>query len=1007
MMRHKRLLAMIMAGMMVLSQKTILIADEWSETEEAIGTGADFEEPAEDDFYEDDQWNETLVDGILQDAPSDDNVYDEALFEKECIEATTESDDDFSEDLVIIDETEEVAEEEFELLAANTDTSGSCGDDLTWTLDSNGVLTINGSGEMYDFDNGWEPSDDSPFYHRSDISSVIIKPGVTSIGAWAFCRCTNLTSITIPSSVTSIESCAFWECTSLTSITIPSSVTSIGGWAFGECTNLMSITIPSSVTSIDEDAFQNCDQLTIYSDTGSYAEIYANENGIPFVASGGSDIPSDAGLYNGHYYYVFNLEKDWAQANAYCESRGGYLATITSQEENEFIFKYMKDSGFTSAYFGFTDEITEGEWRWVTGEPVVYTNWASGEPNSENSNEDYAMFYYKFTTGKWNDGNFGINAAGNTTAFICEWGDIDSAPANYEFLHSLDYYATTSSSEYNPELALDLMKMAWDAYGPNTVHNEHNVGTDEEIRADYAELGFDVDNNYYSKNYDKWTYFPDYCGFSFAVKDAADGGRIVAITIRGTVGEITKFDPEWASNILNAVPPLHVAGWHNGFYTPACEILNSLIEKGLIDTANTKYFITGHSRGAGVGNVLAVLLSQIGVSRENLYDYNFACPDTMYAHLATDWSGGGRYNNIFNINAANDLVGVIPGILGDVLEMLARGVRVCAWGKYGRTYFYSFNWDSIESSTVITFFTEQGERNPHESWLYFAYLTKKNTTSSFKSYAEVKRQNAKCICGFCPVDMTIVDGNGAAIAAVKNGDVIYYNNYGMGDALVMTDGDFKAFFVDPSIDFKVKIEATDNGEMAFVSGLADMSTGEFECEKHFENVKLEKGKAFLSEGLSQTSADNVKLYTIDAGGNRIAEVNSNGTETAISKPVSPQIKPVSPQSNTAAEKITISKKPAIKKPAAAKNKITVKWKHFKHMSKKTKKIWKSIKKVQVQCAADKAFTNIVKSAMIKKSKTKAVIKGLNRNTVYYVRVRYYDGTGYSAWSKVKKIKTKK
>jgi hypothetical protein len=43
--------------------------------------------------------------------------------------------------------------------------------------------------------------------------------------------------------------------------------------------------------------------------------------------------------------------------------------------------------------------------------------------------------------------------------------------------------------------------------------------------------------------------------------------------------------------------------------------------------------------------------------------------------------------------------------------------------------------------------------------------------------------------------MTIVDGNGANIVTVKNGEVIYYNNYGMGDALVMTDGDFKAFFV--------------------------------------------------------------------------------------------------------------------------------------------------------------------------------------------------------------------
>ena len=61
----------------------------------------------------------------------------------------------------------------------------------------------------------------------------------------------------------------------------------------------------------------------------------------------------------------------------------------------------------------------------------------------------------------------------------------------------------------------------------------------------------------------------------------------------------------------------------------------------------------------------------------------------------------------------------------------------------------------------------------------------------------------------------------------------------------------------------------------------------------------------------------------------------------------------------------------------------------------------------IQCATDKAFKNIVKTTTVGKNKTKAAIKGLKKNTTYYVRVRYYDGTGYSTWSSVKKIKTKK
>ena len=105
--------------------------------------------------------------------------------------------------------------------------------------------------------------------------------------------------------------------------------------------------------------------------------------------------------------------------------------------------------------------------------------------------------------------------------------------------------------------------------------------------------------------------------------------------------------------------------------------------------------------------------------------------------------------------------------------------------------------------------------------------------------------------------------------------------------------------------------------------------------------------------------------------------------------------------------ITISKKPTIKKPTATKNRITVKWSHFRHTSRKNKAIWKKIKKVEVQCALDKGFTNIVKTAVVGKSRTSASVKGLRKKTTYYLRVRYYDGNGYSKWSKVKKIKTKK
>ena len=131
--------------------------------------------------------------------------------------------------------------------------SGTCGDNLTYTLDSNGVLTISGTGDMQNSSFGW---------NKDQVQSVIINDGVTSIGQDAFYQCTNLTSVTIPISVISIGNYAFQECASLTSITIPDSVTSIGRNLFFRCTGLTSVTIGNSVTSIGDYVFNQCKSLT-------------------------------------------------------------------------------------------------------------------------------------------------------------------------------------------------------------------------------------------------------------------------------------------------------------------------------------------------------------------------------------------------------------------------------------------------------------------------------------------------------------------------------------------------------------------------------------------------------------------------------------------------------------------------------------------------------------------------------------------------------------------------
>ena len=168
-------------------------------------------------------------------------------------------------------------------MIAHADKIGTCGDNITWTLnESTGTLTIEGSGAMEDFSystsvpwyediksvttvvigDGVTNIGQNAFYGCSKLISVIIGNNVKSIGSDAFYKCSGLPSVTIPNSVTSIGSGAFGGCKSLTSVTIPNSVTSIGGGTFSGCSGLISIAIPNSVTSISGRTFFDCSGLT-------------------------------------------------------------------------------------------------------------------------------------------------------------------------------------------------------------------------------------------------------------------------------------------------------------------------------------------------------------------------------------------------------------------------------------------------------------------------------------------------------------------------------------------------------------------------------------------------------------------------------------------------------------------------------------------------------------------------------------------------------------------------
>lgn len=160
-------------------------------------------------------------------------------------------------------------------------TGGAAGDGsgVTWQLTENTddpstyKLTISGSGSMKNFPFG----SDQPWYSfKQQITSVVIHPGVTSIGECAFSWFPKLTHVDIADSVISIGGNAFKSCSSLTDITIPQNVTYIGGLAFSDCTSLSSITLSNNITFIGNAAFKNCTTLTSITIPSSVTSIGSN-----------------------------------------------------------------------------------------------------------------------------------------------------------------------------------------------------------------------------------------------------------------------------------------------------------------------------------------------------------------------------------------------------------------------------------------------------------------------------------------------------------------------------------------------------------------------------------------------------------------------------------------------------------------------------------------------------------------------------------------------------------
>jgi len=246
--------------------------------------------------------------------------------------------------------------------------------------------------------------------------------------------------------------------------------------------------------------------------------------------------------YGGHSYYRSTGNAYWTTARTNCSNMGGHLVTITSSGEQSFIFGL-----WPSGWIGLTDEVTEGTWRWVTGETYSYTNWNNGEPNNS-GNEDYVQFV---SNGKWND-----LKDGNNLAYVLEFEYLvtTSSWALYKtiYTNSAGYYSISEAYDPSKEYYIEVdAPTRIQAYTTSDIQAVSNVVLNKVARNGLSFHMFDVNDDgvisvadkYYvaarkAGRFSKWRVAPDVRIFTTTQYNAI---KAVTTNVRATYPGVSTY----------------------------------------------------------------------------------------------------------------------------------------------------------------------------------------------------------------------------------------------------------------------------------------------------------------------------------------------------------------------------------------------------------------------------------------------------------------------------------
>ena len=853
--------------------------------------------------------------------------------------------------------------------------NGTCGDQLTWMLDSVGTLSITGTGAMEiwggSYSQKWGSTARAPWYGmRDQIKKVVVGEQVTSLSPYAFEGCANLNQVSLPDTLLVIGDYAFSECRKLNTLKLPGQLLSIGTGAFIGCKGLKELTIPSTVcytgTSETEGmcTLEYCDTICGYTNSGAY--WYAEKWGIPFQSLGTLS-QGDPGYIGGELIatgqkgtYVF-----WA---LYGDGQLFYSGTGAMDETNvlnggsaELLYEHgqeVKRAVFTEGVTSVGASALASN-RGGSGEDEKFNALTSVEVADSVVKIDKRAFFdcpalQSVTIGA------GVTAIGdyvfsydNALSQIRVSGDNPFFKSENNILFSKDgrvlyrYPHNTDASYTIPKLT---EVIAVDAFGDCTALTKITISTSvTEIKSDAFDGCSSLTDVYYDGSKTDWN----------AVVIESNNGALTGATIH--------------------------------FGLPSEEIKSLTDCSVMLDCYSYTYDSKGKKPTVTVKDGSTTLTS--GKDYEVTYADN---TDAGTAKVTITGKGGysGSVTKEFTIQKANQ---TLSASISASSILVGGTAQITASAKTGMSYSSSdTKVAAVSASGVVTAkavgtatitVTAKASKNYNEASKNVTVTVTEKSVPVTKKLSACKVTLAKTSYTYDgkakKPAVTVKDGS-TTLTNGKDYEVAYANNINAGTARVTITGEGN---YTGTVTMNVVIKKA--ASVITASNITKATSAK--AQKASIGAKV-KGGAKL------TYKSNNKYVTVDKKGQVTIAKKFVGQATITITAAATK------NYNAGTKKVTVTVNPASTKLSSVKNSA----------SKSMKVAWKknaAVTGYQVQYATAKNFKG-AKAVTVKKAKTTSVtIKKLAKDKKYYVRVRTYQKvsgkTYYSAWSASKNVTIKK